>query len=127
MAPASWLKKVFVPENDQLNVGTPEDSHSLGDTPQPGPVDTPQAAGDANGAGTPANEDAENSGQPATQPNAENAPPIPPPEIQDKHEEYHYTAFDDEGETGLWNQHTRIVLAIGVVFLSALVMWWILI
>lgn len=32
-----------------------------------------------------------------------------------------------EDAPSIWNEHMRIVLAIIVVFISALVMWWILI
>lgn len=121
MDAGAWFRKVFVPENQEAHDGTPQESASVGmpDASMP-PMGTPEPPG-STGIVPPPPEDGnrvdENAGQPV---------PVEP-EIRDDHEEYHYAAFDEEGGSGLWNNHTRIILAMVVVFISAVIMWMILI
>ncbi len=50
---------------------------------------------------------------------------VPAPESSEETSSIDPSAFDDSGSFFEWSQHIRILLAIVVVFVSALIMWWI--
>ena len=50
---------------------------------------------------------------------------IPAPESSEDNTSIDASAFDDSGSFFEWSQHIRILLAILMVFVSALIMWWI--
>lgn len=119
MSPASFLKKIFVPENAPTPVGTPESSAEA--ALQADPANAGMGGSPEEPAGAPGGADS---------PQEQASPSSPPPaplERDREQEQFHYASFDEYGESRLWNQHTRIVLAIAIVLASALAMWWILV
>lgn len=132
MAPESWLKKVFVPEKERHStVGEPEPASRMGNpgtaAGAPEPPGADQQSGEAPGA---------ENGEPGPASGAANADPqgamggaMPssgPPPVNAQEYHYHYPDFDEEKGAFLARQHTRIILAIVFVLVSAGVMWWIL-